>query len=924
MTEHWQKQEALDVIKIMNFKLASSYCRKIATHGGSVIYIRNDLECNKLVEIEDLSVEGCIEISAIELLSPQVIIVCIYRPPSGDFDLFADKLEVIMNHLLDLNKPLYMGGDFNLNQLEPDVNVIEFNDILISYGCIPLVLEPTRIAKNSATCIDNVIVREGQECSVSLINSFFTDHYGIHVSIPLVNITPENCYELKRVYLNDKRKQKLKNSLLLETWNDVYNAVEANDKYEVFHKIFMKHLDDAAPVIKKLQKNDMSNKSSNWIDKACLKFKEHVKFCHELHKSYPNDDHFCSLYKTEKSKYIDLLQSKKGDYLSRKIVESDNKSKAVWNVIKETTNFKNDDKTGISEINISETEITNDPKKIADLFSDYFVNVVTEVKNQTVDNNADVTEKITEQPNSMFFEDISAGEILDIIKNLNNSNSSDIYNVNTEIIKYCSDFIVAPLLNVFQCCVNQGIFPEKLKSSKIVPVHKKGNKKVLGNYRPIAILPIKSKILEKLICNRLVNYFEKFVIFSSQQHGYRNNRSTTTALYEFLMKIYAYLEKGEITSGVFVDLSKAFDCVDHKKLLKKLEKYGVRGVTLNLFKSYLLNRKQKVYVKNKLGCSYSNETTPEYGVPQGSILGPVMYIIYTNDLDKYVTNGQLTSYADDTNKAQGSNNVNNAVIDIKSSIAMMKQYFAMNGLAMNENKTAIIHFKLNNCHSNMQKTEFLMNNDIILSTDCTILGLILDENLNWSEHIAKLSMKLCKITYALRIIRKNTDLKTAMVAYSGYFLSILSYGVIFYGSAPECYLNRVFKAQKRAIRTIFNLSARENCKPYFIENNILTLPCLYILEVYIFVKKNFNLFSDNLFDHGIDTRNKNNMRFHSHSTTKYEQSVLYMGLKFYNKLPVNLKTECSFKLFKSAVKKILLKKAYYNVTDFLNDNYVFV
>jgi hypothetical protein len=472
--------------------------------------------------------------------------------------------------------------------------------------------------------------------------------------------------------------------------------------------------------------------------------------------------------------------------------------------------------------------------------------------------------------------------------------------------------------------VSQGIFPEKLKSSKIIPIHKKGNKKLIGNYRPIALLPIISKILEKLICNRLVNYFEKFLIFSSQQHGYRNNRSTTTALYEFLMNIYSGLEQGEITTGTFVDLSKAFDCVDPLKLLKKLEKYGVRGATLKLLTSYLINRKQKVYVKNKNGCAYSNETMPKYGIPQGSILGPVLYIIYTNDLDKYVTNGQTTSYADDTNQAQGSKDVNHAVIDVKSSIATMKEYFSNNGLAMNENKTAIIHFKLNNCHSNMQKSEFLSNNDIVLSKDCTILGLILDENLNWSEHIAKLSAKLSKITYAIRIIRKNSDLKTAMIAYSGYFLSIISYGLIFYGSAPDCYLHRVFKAQKRAIRTIFNLSAREDCQPYFIENKILTLPCLYILEVYIFVKKNFKFFSPNIFEHGINTRNKNNMRLNSHTTTKYEQSVLYIGLKFYNKLPVNLKNECSFKKFKNSVKEIMLKKAYYNVSDFVNDKSVFL
>jgi hypothetical protein len=240
-------------------------------------------------------------------------------------------------------------------------------------------------------------------------------------------------------------------------------------------------------------------------------------------------------------------------------------------------------------------------------------------------------------------------EVLKTILSLNNSKAYDYYNISTEIIKTLANHVKYPIAYLFNESVNEGIFPSLLKFSKVIPVYKNNDSTDPNNYRPISLLPIISKVFESLMLRRLNDFLLKFNIIDKSQHGFRKGFSTTTAAFQYIEKIYESLDNRKKPLGLFIDLSKAFDLVDHNILLTKLEGIGVRGRAHDWFKSYLSNRKQMVCVNTLNGIGNSTLVDVDRGVPQGSILGPVLYILYVNDFSTYFDNCDKTCYADDTN-----------------------------------------------------------------------------------------------------------------------------------------------------------------------------------------------------------------------------------------------------------------------------------
>lgn len=557
----------------------------------------------------------------------------------------------------------------------------------------------------------------------------------------------------------------------------------------------------------------------------------------------------------------------------------------------------------------------NDPTDIAKLFNDFFIDHIIPNPNSKTCNDTMTSMKFSQ---SLFMKPTTSFDINIIIKSLKNSNSTGYDEISTRVIKETSEYISPILSHIINLSIVSGIFPDKLKITIIKPLFKKKDKHDINCYRPIALIPVFSKIFEKVINNSVYNYFESYKIFTDEQVGFRKNKSINLAIYRFLRTVISSLDCKNLVFALYMDLSKAFDYVDHQILLHKLETYGIRGNVLKLIESYLSNRVQatditRICYKAKQEIVYRSEyRVTKYGVPQGSVLGPLLFIIYINDLPKAVSD-QMILFADDSTVLFTDTCRSRLECTINTTLEIIIKWLECNNLLINLDKTHIMTFSNNYNLNNQSDININYSGMNISKVDMTkFLGLNLDENLNWKIHVSNLCKKLNQFSYAMYMLRKVVNEAAVITAYHGFAESVLRYGIIFWGNSTL--KEQIFVSQKKCVRAICKLQKTDSCKPYFSELKILTLPCLYIFELSVFVKSNMDLFINFRC-----RRNNNKLRLPRNQTALFNKSVLCMAIRVYNHLPISLKETSSPAVFKVRLKKLLLKKAYYSTQDYLND-----
>ena len=490
--------------------------------------------------------------------------------------------------------------------------------------------------------------------------------------------------------------------------------------------------------------------------------------------------------------------------------------------------------------------------------------------------------------------------------------------LSNKLLKSLKPSILMPLAIIFNQSMTQGVFPTAMKESVVVPLFKSQSTEILNNYRPISLLITVSKILEKLIYKRTYNFLSKTDQLFVSQYGFRQNHSCNDAVNELSMQIIKNLEEDKYTVSIFLDLSKAFDTLDHAILLEKMSRYGIRGHTNSWFRSYLENRTIKCKLTDELGRKIiSNAYDLNFGTLQGSCLGPLLFLIFINDLHRHIENCRAILFADDTTIYQGSKHPKYLKWCIEEDLKKLDDWFKANKLTLNLNKSQMLIFK--SPGKLFAESISLAGSELKRLKVAKFLGINLDDEFKWNIHFASILLKLKRNLYMIKTSQNIMSIHAKKLIYFRHMQSHLIYCLNVWGNfMTACNLKQLQKIQNKSLRLIFgNTNHNKNWK----QHGILPITKLILLENYKFgfkyVKKMFpltlirELESDSknqtlLKKHRYNIRNKHLPNAPSRMTNLYRRSILYKAINNYNKLPKDIKDCRTLKLFITKCKQHLL------------------
>ena len=911
-SESWFKNTSIDRHTPSGFTHVYDY-RPKKRGGGTSMFIKNTIQYQQRDDLKldievNLSNSCFIEIDKHCVSGTRNIIVgCIYKAPHCSIAQFNEKFNDVLNCLSNEKKDIFILGDFNIDgadRCSSNRQTQEFLNIIAVHSFTNLIQKPTRITNHSATLIDGIITNVSIENNIHASGIFptklFSDHFPIFTILKNSNIRNRNKFVTKR-FFSQKNISLFNKSLKSNTWEQVYTTKNTNNAFSQFQEIVNTYISIHFP--EKTEKISYA-KRLPWLTHTLRVSIEEKNKLSVKSMLAPTDVHLRTTYKNMKNELTSVLRNAELKYFSDQLELNKSDLSKSWKIIKDISGLNNTNSSNISLV--INGNMTNDELLISNEFNNFFVTIGSQLAS-SINSTIDPISYVKGTINSIVIPNITENMIKKTIDCLKNS-APGWDNLPPSVGKQCIDAYVEPLTYIINLSLAEGIFPDNLKLARVVPIYKSGDKKSVNNYRPISILTFFSKIFEKVLYTCVTNFMDAHEIISKQQFGFRKGHSTQQAVISLVNNITHSLDSGNIIVGVFIDLKKAFDTVDHKILLKKLYNYGIRGNVHRWFSSYLSGRTQYVTINN----NKSKTLEIQCGVPQGSILGPLLFIIYVNDICNVSELLYNILYADDTSVLLEGKHLDVLVNTMNKELDLLHVWLKANKLSLNTQKTYFMVFHRARHKININN---IMIENVLLKQVRSLkyLGLVIDDKLKWIDHIAHVKNKISRGIGIIGKAKPFLNKKCLCNLYYSFIYPYLIYCVEVWGNAIDTHLLPLCALQNKIVRIINCSHYKAPTNPIYYELSILPLKKVVTQRIALMMYKYSHgmlpramneLYTFNNEIHTYNTRQRNLLHIPDGTHTRNFQ---YRSILIWNEL-VNrgIDTKVSLVVYKKNIKLFLL------------------
>lgn len=889
IVETWLRENEKSFYNLNEYKAYHSTRDKPG--GGVSIFCHVSIESSIILEENFLTVANCV---IIKLNKLNINVAAIYKPPDCDANEFTNYFSGYMNKF----KNIFFFGDYNINISNNTNDSNFFKNTVNSDGFVILNNTAseysTRLTSQSATTIDLIIT--------DLIN------YNFKLDVEDICISDHRLLTLN---LNEEPRQ-TENVLTFKKLN-----------YEKFKSDLSEQLDRHCPDnFKELIQNISNIKERNTISiRKIVKDKKYIndwtsdelkgamkqrKVYYDLHKTFSENEFYKNKYKELQKLTTDIIKKCKQEFYTKKFEKSLGSSRKTWLNINELIYNKKKDSNSLLPTRIVHDGNTYvDGIEICDILNEYFGDIAKIIGLDNNNYNLDLGSE--DAPNEVLnaFEPTNDEEILSIITNLNSNSASGYDSISAGLVKKVAEQLSPIIVRIINECLSNGIFPDELKIARVTVIHKSGRKDDPNNYRAISVLPIFSKIFETVLNSRIIEYLDKVEFINPNQFGFQRGSNTSAAAIHLIEGIYRNIDRKLKTACTFIDVRKAFDSVDHNLLLKKLYKIGFRDKAFSTMNSYLTSRKQYISMQNIV----SSEKIMVRGVPQGSILGAILFIIFVNDIFDQIWHGELQLYADDASIIYGAKNFVELNEKMLSDIKTLDDWMKQNKLVVNFNKTNFMIFELKKSNLSQNFNEICYKEFLIRRVDSAkYLGLYLDTSLSFSYHIDQMKNKISKFVGVFRRISNFLSESLKITIYYAHIHSHIIYLNSIWSGAPEYKLKELQILQNKAIKIIYRLphltSSISLYGDKFLPINIISKyeKCLLLFKLKNNLLKNDFQFLRNEEVHSHFTRIARNIRSTIFRTKRAQNSIFSSATIEFNSLPEAIKFEQEIVVFKKNIK----------------------